>query len=56
VRNLPDGRVELVAEADEEELKAFLQGIRDSLGSYIRGEDVNWQTATGEFSRFEIRH
>jgi len=57
VRNLPDDRVELVAEAEEEETKAFLQAIRDSqLGSYIRGEDVNWSSATGEFNRFEIRH
>ena len=57
VRNLPDGRVELVAEAEEDETKAFLEGIRDSqLGSHIHGEDVNWSSATGEFNRFEIEH
>ena len=27
VRNLPDGRVELVAEGEEEEVKAFLEAI-----------------------------
>lgn len=55
VRNLTDGRVELVAEGEEEELKAFLEAIRDGqLASYIRGEDVRWTPATGEFRRFEI--
>ncbi len=29
VRNLPDGRVELVAEGAEDELEAFRQAIRD---------------------------
>jgi acylphosphatase len=56
VRNLPDGRVELVAEGDEEEVKAFLEAIHQSqLGNYIRREDVNWGQTTGEFMRFEIR-
>jgi acylphosphatase len=56
VRNLVDGRVELVAEGDEEETRAFLVAIQESqLGSHIRGEDVTWLTATGEFRRFEIR-
>lgn len=30
VRNLADGRVELVVEGDREELTAFLQAVRDS--------------------------
>jgi acylphosphatase len=56
VRNLPDGRVELVAEGDEGEVKAFLEAIHQSqLGNYIRGENVNWGQTTGEFTRFEIR-
>ena len=57
VSNLADGRVELVAESDEEEAQAFLEAIRQSLlGNYIRGEDVTWTAATGEFNRFEIQH
>jgi len=56
VRNLFDGRVELVAEGDEEEVKAFVEGIRASqLGSHIRHADVNWREATSEFNGFEIR-
>jgi acylphosphatase len=56
-RNLADGRVELVAEGEEDELKNFLDAIHQSeLGNYIRAEDLNWANGTGEFTRFEIRH
>ena len=57
VRNLPDGRVELVAEGEEAETQAFLAAIHDSqLGNYIRHEDVNWRPVCGGFNSFEIRH
>jgi len=55
VRNLTDGRVELVVEGARAELEAFRQAIRDSgLGHFIGGEDVNWSEAQGGFRGFEI--
>ena len=55
VRNLPDGRVELVAEGGRAELEAFRQGIRDAgLDGFIRQEDAQWAEARGEFRGFEI--
>ncbi|MDB6109773.1 MAG: acylphosphatase [Pedosphaera sp.] len=55
VRNLADGRVELVAEGTKDELKAFQQGIRESeLGHFIRKEDVTWSDAQELFRGFEI--
>ena len=55
VRNLPDGRVELVAEGTKDELSAFQQAIRESeLGHFIRKEDTAWNTPTGELRGFEI--
>lgn len=55
VRNLDDGRVELIAEGQETEVRAFLDAIRAShLGGHIRGADVQWMTTTGEFSGFDI--
>lgn len=55
VRNLPDGRVELVAEGARAELEAFRQGIRDAgLDGFIRQEDVRWAEARSEFRGFEI--
>jgi acylphosphatase len=56
VRNLSDGRVELVAEGEPRELTAFLAEIRDRLGCHIHGEQSDTQAASGEFSAFEIRH
>ena len=55
VRNLPDGRVEIVAEGPAEELRAFQQAVRESgLGPLIQREEVLWGEASGEFRGFEI--
>jgi acylphosphatase len=55
VRNLPDGRVELIAEGERGELAAFAEAVRDAgLSGFIRDEQVQWQPATGEFKGFEI--
>lgn len=55
VRNLPDGRVHLVAEGVREELAAFQQAIHDSgVGRFIRQEEVFWSPAEGGFRGFEI--
>ena len=55
VRNLLDGRVELVAEGPRGELEAFQRAIREAgLEHFIRNEDVSWSEATGEFRGFEI--
>jgi len=55
VRNLPDGRVELVAEGARAELEAFRAAIRDEgLAGFIRDERVTWADAKNEFRGFEI--
>ena len=55
VRNLSDGRVELVAEGARDELEAFRLGIRDAgLDGFIRHEDARWAEARSEFRGFEI--
>lgn len=55
VRNLLDGRVELVAEGTRTELQALLQAVRDSgLGRFIRNEAVAWTDATGDLRGFTI--
>jgi acylphosphatase len=57
VRNLPDGRVELVAEGERAELEAFREAIRESgLRRFILQEQVAWLAGTGEFKGFEIVH
>lgn len=55
VRNLPDGRVELLAEGTKAELTAFQEAIRDAgLAACIRHEDASWAEALNEFKGFEI--
>ena len=55
VRNLPDGRVELIVEGDRPELEEFRRAVQDSeVGRFVRQEDVGWHPATNEFRGFEI--
>jgi acylphosphatase len=55
VRNLDDGRVELIAEGTREELEAFHQAIMDSgLGRLIRDVKIAWGEAASRFRGFEI--
>ena len=55
VRNLPDGRVELVAEGARAELEGLLEAVRQSdVGRFIRREQMDWAEAINEFRSFEI--
>jgi len=55
VRNLPDGRVELIAEGERAELEAFRDAIPGAgLAGFIRDERVDWAAAKNEFHGFEI--
>ena len=56
VRNLSDGRVCLVVEAEADEVKRFLTEINAQLGEYIRDVKVAELAASGEFTGFSIRH
>jgi len=57
VRNLTDGRVELIAEGRRAELEEFRRAIQDSdVGALIRNEELSWGEATAEFRGFEIIH
>ena len=56
IRNLPDNRVELIAEGDEDELKRFVNEVATGdLAVYIRHAPVDWSAPTGEFREFSIR-
>lgn len=56
VRNLPDGRVEAVAEGDEAALEALVAWARRGPAE-ARVDDlaVEWGEATGEFAGFGVR-
>jgi acylphosphatase len=57
VKNRRDGRVELVAEAQEPVLRRFLEALRmGPMKNFIHHEDVSFGEATGGFREFEIRY
>ena len=57
VKNLRDGRVELLAEADEETLTQFLDAIQTGpMKKFIQRADISWSDASGTFDEFEIRY
>ena len=56
VKNFPDGKVEITVEGDESKLHSFLGSVREHFENYIKGVDLSWLSATGEFSGFNIRH
>ncbi len=55
VKNLHDGMVEVLAEAEEEVLKEFLERINRCFSRYIQDTDIDWLAATGEFRDFGIQ-
>jgi acylphosphatase len=57
VRNLPDGRVELLAEAEAHELDGFLEAIQLEMSTYIRNVEVETESTGSEpLVGFTIRY
>jgi acylphosphatase len=55
VRNLPDGRVELLAEGEEGDVQAFLKAVRAYWADSIADERVEPQKPSGGHARFQIK-
>ncbi len=56
VRNLDDGRVEIVAEGEEEDVRRFEAWCRRGPhGAIITDFNEKFGAATGDFSEFDIR-
>lgn len=56
VKNLSDGRVEMVAEATRETLDAYLAEIESSNHGSIRDVKITKSNATGQFETMKIQH
>lgn len=54
-KNLDDGRVEVVAEAEEAVLNIFLMQISQNFSRYISDVNSEWLPASGEFRDFQIK-
>jgi len=57
VRNLSDGRVEVVCEGAEENINRLIAWCeRGPQGAIVKGVTVSWKEYTGEFTDFRIFH
>jgi acylphosphatase len=56
VKNLPDGRVELVMEGTEIEMDQVTTRIAEKMSGFIKQANIQTAPATGEFPQFTIRH
>ncbi len=54
VKNLSDGRVQLLAEGPADAVDKFLKAIRTHWEGNIEKEDVQSQTPTGDYMSFDI--
>jgi acylphosphatase len=54
VKNLADGRVQLLAEGPEDQVAKFLKAIRERWKGDIEKEETENQEPTGKFKKFEI--
>ena len=56
VRNLPDGRVELVMEGPDAQMDQVVGEVQRRMTDYIRSLESQVGPATREFEHFSIRH
>ena len=56
VRNLPDGRVELVAEGQNGEIERFIQAVETQMGGHVHERKAATSPVTGKFEGFQVRH
>ena len=57
VKNLPDGRVALQIQGDEEELDEFIQDLHDSpLGHHIQEQEERTVPLLDDVQGFSIQH
>jgi acylphosphatase len=55
VKNLRDGRVEIVAEGYDKQLQAFLQLLRKgSWGAKVKDIEIDWEEPTNEYADFAV--
>ncbi|MBU4377224.1 MAG: acylphosphatase [Candidatus Omnitrophica bacterium] len=56
VKNLADGRVEVLCEGEEADLVTFINKIKNGpMKHYISSQDIVWDETKDEFKNFRIR-
>ena len=56
VKNLPDGRVEIVAEGEKADIHELCRLLEEQFEGFILSTDLKFGKAHGKFDGFEITH
>lgn len=57
VRNLKDGRVEVIAEGDKQGIEDLISKLKEGPRmARVENVDVSWENYTGEFSEFSVTY
>lgn len=57
VRNLKDGRVEVMAEGDKEKVEDLISQLKQGPSlARVENVDVDWEDYKGEFEDFSVTH
>ena len=56
VKNLPDGRVEILAEGEKKLIEELIRQIDDHFLGYIKNKQIDYGKFSGEFPDFLITH
>ena len=57
VRNRGDGKVEVIFEGEEQDVKSLIEFCKhEPSAAIVTTVDVKWETYTGEFKDFRIRY
>lgn len=57
VKNLPDGKMEIVAEGGKDKLKELIELVKKGPPlARVEKVEVSWEKATGEFQTFSIEN
>lgn len=54
VRNLRDGRVEILAEGKKEDIEELMRQIEDHFSDYIKDKQVSFEASEGQLRDFRI--
>ena len=56
VKNLRDGRVEILVEGSKDVIDQLMNRVEDNFGEYIRGKEIEIQSAQGQLKDFRITY
>jgi len=54
VKNLSDGRVEIIVEGPREKIEGLISRLKEQFGGFIREQNIEWSETREEFNKFSI--